>query len=233
MHRPSWRRSVVVSLLSALVGCARLGPPSATATSTPSVATAASAVTGSAVTASAGPTSGRVDPAPGSAPGTASQVGATTTVDPGASPQTKDRPSGTDPAFLASMDLLWSAITSDAPAAALPAFFPLSAYRQVKAIAAPDRDYTGRLVAHFRTDVHDEHTLLGADAARAQLVAVTVPDAQAVWVGLGQEQNKVSYWRVYGTLLHYRLDGRDGTLPVTSLISWRGRWYVVHLGRIR
>ncbi len=50
----------------------------------------------------------------------------------------------------------------------------------------------------------------------------------------GVEYNSGSYWRVFGSTLRYRLD--DGTLhelPVTSLISWRGEWYVVHLGPIR
>jgi len=64
-----------------------------------------------------------------------------TTVDPGTLPQTTARPSGSDPAFLARMALLWQAVvTGDAPAA-LPAFFPEAAYLQVKAIANPDADW--------------------------------------------------------------------------------------------
>ena len=49
----------------------------------------------------------------------------------------------------------------------------------------------------------------------------------------GEESNKLSYWRVYRTTLHYTEDGQDMSFPVTSLISWRGEWYVVHLGAIR
>jgi hypothetical protein len=33
--------------------------------------------------------------------------------------------------------------------------------------------------------------------------------------------------------MQYELDGQTGSFPVTSLISWRGEWYVVHLGAIR
>ena len=49
----------------------------------------------------------------------------------------------------------------------------------------------------------------------------------------GEEYNKLSYWRVYGTTLQYTEDGQANSFPVTSLISWRGEWYVVHLGEIR
>jgi len=54
-----------------------------------------------------------------------------------------------------------------------------------------------------------------------------------VWVQPGEESNKGSYWRVYGTTMQYEVDGQTGSFPVTSLISWRGEWYVVHLGAIR
>jgi len=33
--------------------------------------------------------------------------------------------------------------------------------------------------------------------------------------------------------VRYRVDGQERTFPVTSMISWRGQWYVVHLGTIR
>ena len=49
----------------------------------------------------------------------------------------------------------------------------------------------------------------------------------------GEEYNKLSYWRVYGTTLYYTEDGQGNSFPVTSLISWRGEWYVMHLGEIR
>jgi len=34
---------------------------------------------------------------------------------------------------------------------------------------------------------------------------------------------------VYGTRLIYEVKGKERSLEVTSLISWRGEWYVVHL----
>ena len=105
---------------------------------------------------------------------------------------------------------------------------------QIKAIADPAADWDNRLIAEFDHDVSLLHATLGADAARATFVDLAVPGDQAQWIVPGVEYNSGSYWRVYGSTLRYRLD--DGSLhelPVTSLISWRGEWYVVHLGPIR
>ena len=59
-------------------------------------------------------------------------------------------------------------------------------------------------------------------------MSIDVPDGAATWVLPGAEYNKGSYWRVYGTVVHYTVGGRAATFPVQSLISWRGQWYVVH-----
>jgi len=112
-------------------------------------------------------------------------------------------------------------------------FFPKSAYLQVKAISDPATDYNQRLIANYAQDVHTMHAQLGANAASAQFVGIDVPSGQAVLVRPGAEYNKGSYWRVYGTTVRYRVDGQERTFPVTSMISWRGQWYVVHLGTIR
>jgi hypothetical protein len=170
------------------------------------------------------------------APATATTVPATpstTIADPGLLPQTDAKPDASGATFTAHVDALWSAIVADDPARAMPFFFPLSAYRQVKAISDPDGDWSSRLVAAFTEDVHAWHRQLGANAAGAKLTAVTVPGDQAQWIPPGAEYNLGSYWRVYGTTLRYEVDGRAGTFNVASLISWRGEWYVVHLASIR
>ncbi|HEU5306553.1 MAG TPA: hypothetical protein VFW97_04450 [Acidimicrobiia bacterium] len=156
-----------------------------------------------------------------------------TTADPGALPQTDDHPSASGPTFTAGVDGLWEAIRQDRPELGLPFFFPQRAYLQVKAISDPAGDYQHRLIANFEEDVHSLHAQLGTDAADATLVGITVPDDQAVWVQPGEESNQLPYWRVYGSTIQYELDGQTGSFPVTSLISWRGEWYVVHLGAIR
>ena len=131
------------------------------------------------------------------------------------------------------MNTLWAAIVADDPSLAMPFFFPLNAYKQVKSISDPEHDWNTRLVAAFTEDIHTWHTQLGANAATAQLTAVSVPSDQAQWIQPGVESNKGSYWRVYGTTLRYQVDGRTGTFTVASMISWRGEWYVVHLASIR
>jgi hypothetical protein len=156
----------------------------------------------------------------------------TTTVDPGTLPQQMVLPSATGPVFQADTQALWRAIADGNPTEAMAFFFPLSAYIQVKAISDPVHDWQTRLVANFDADVMAYHAALGADPASAQLVSVSVPSA-AVWVVPGVEYNKGSYYRVYGTTIHYLVAGAAHSFPVASMISWRGQWYVVHLGSIR
>jgi hypothetical protein len=193
-----------------------IGEPSSPTTTTASTAT----------TAPGAPTTTR-----GAA--TTTPAPTTTTADPGALPQTDEHPSASGATFTSGVDALWEAIRQDKPELGYPFFFPKSAYLQVKAISDPAGDYQNRLIANFDQDVHTLHAQLGANAASAKLVGMTVPDEQAVFVQPGEEYNKGSYWRVYGTTMQYSVDGQTGSFPVTSLISWRGQWYVVHLGEIR
>ncbi len=168
------------------------------------------------------------------APTTSRPVRATSppTVDPGARPQTNQLPGTGDPLFSAHVEDLWRAAVDGRPAEALPFFFPLRAYVQVKGISDPIHDYQTRLVPDFEQDVQALHTDLGAAASSARLIGVSVPDA-AQWILPGVEYNKGSYWRVYGTTLTYTEGGPSRSFPITSMISWRGEWYVVHLGAIR
>ena len=103
----------------------------------------------------------------------------------------------------------------------------------MKDIKDPAGDYQSRLIANYEDDVHALHAQLGDAASRAQLVGMSVPNDQAQWITPGTEYNKGSYWRVYGSTLNYTVDGQARSFPVTSLISWRGQWYVVHLGEVR
>jgi hypothetical protein len=174
-----------------------------------------------------------VDPAattaPAAVPTTATPVG----TDAGALPQTDEQPVASGATFAAGVQGLWQSIVRDDPDLAMPFFFPKRAYLQVKAISDPATDYEQRLIANYEQDIHTLHSQLGADAASAQFVGIDVPDGQAVLVQPGEESNKLSYWRVYGTTLRYSVNGTTNSFPVTSLISWRGEWYVVHLGEIR
>jgi hypothetical protein len=154
----------------------------------------------------------------------------TTTVDPGVLPQTHVLPSADTAAFSSRVQGLWQAIVSGEVQPAMPFFFPLSAYEQVKGISNPQADWQNRLVGYYGLDIQAAHNLLGPDAAGAEFVGVTVPTVRATWVLPGQEYNKGPYYRVYGTRVTYKIGGRTRSLGIFSLISWRGEWYVVHLG---
>jgi hypothetical protein len=176
--------------------------------------------TASSASAPSSPQSSSPLPSPSGSPG----------VDPGTLPQTKTLPTSSDPQFVAGVNALWQGIVDDKPEEALPFFFPKSAYLQVKAIANPASDYQNRLIGFYNLDVHAAHRLLGSGAEDAKLVGVTVPADQAQWILPGGEQNKLSYYRVYGARLTYTEGGKTKSFGLFSLISWRGEWYVVHLG---
>lgn len=125
---------------------------------------------------------------------------------------------------------LWAGIVSGRPDLALPAFYPLVAYEQVKAIADPAADWRGRLVLEFRQDVVAAHTLIGDRARQAALAYVNVPDQDADWISPGACANAIGYWHVANARLVYRVGSRTMSIGIATLISWRGRWYVVHLG---
>jgi hypothetical protein len=182
-----------------------------------------------------GSSTDRAAPADGAttvAPTTTAAPTTTTTVDPATLPQTDEKPMASGQGFDQRARALWDAVVADDPAIAVPSFFPLAAYQQVKAIKDPISDWHDRLIAEFESDIHALHERLGVDAATATFTGLAVPDA-AVWVTPGQEYNKLPYWRIYGSELRCTVDGVEHGLPVSSLISWRGQWYVVHLGAIR
>jgi hypothetical protein len=151
---------------------------------------------------------------------------------PGTLPQTDQLPSAGTAQFHAEMAALWSGVTRDSVQAAMPAFFPEAAYAQVKAIADPQADFTGRLVADYQLDLAAAHALLGSHARAAQLVGVEVPESYAHWVDPGACYNSIGYYEVPNARVVYRLGGQVGSFGIASMISWRGVWYVVHLGAV-
>ena len=146
--------------------------------------------------------------------------------------QTRALPRAHTAVFRAEMTDLWTALVTGRVRPGVQAFFPLTAYQQVKAIADPPADWHSRLLADFRLDVAAAHHFLRQAPGRPHLVRVIVPAAQAAWIDPGVCDNKVGYWHVAGPRLVYRQHGRIRSIGIASLISWRGRWYVVHLGAV-
>jgi hypothetical protein len=130
------------------------------------------------------------------------------------------------------MASLWSGIVEDSTAPAVAAFFPRPAYVQLKAIPSASTDWADRLLHDYSLDIHAAHALLGAGSAGARLISVQVPSGYGHWVSPGDCYNSTGYYEVPNARVVYREDGRIRSFGIASMISWRGVWYVVHLGAV-
>jgi hypothetical protein len=222
------RAAVAAALLAATTACIRGDPPAPDAS--PSIALP-EMPPAPPDAAAATPSEGRSSPSQVAAASTSAGDSALPLLPP-LVPQTHDRPEASGAAFDARVAALWAGIVADDPATAMPFFFPLEAYRQVKDVADPASDWKHRLVAAYAHDVHALHARLHDAGDRAALVGLEVNDARARWVDPGEEYNKLGYFRVFGSKLRYTVDGEMRSAEVKSLISWRGEWYVVHLSAI-
>ena len=168
-------------------------------------------------------------PSPSGPPSAPASPSALPVALPGAAslPQTSGRPHTDDTAFGNAVHDIWLAVTTGDPAYALPAFFPEKAYEQVKAVGNPEADWQGRLWYDFTLDVAAAHKLVPRDAT---LVKVIVPAQYTRWIGPGACYNNVGYWNVPGARVVYRSGGVTRSFGIASFISWRGDWYLVHLG---
>jgi hypothetical protein len=132
--------------------------------------------------------------------------------------------------FQAQMASFWEGVKTDSVPAARPAFFPERAYEQLKTLGDPKGDYVIRLLLDYRLDIGAVHTLLGPNASSAQLVAVNVPESYVHWVDPGACYNQVGYYEVPNARVVYRIGGETRSFGIASMISWRGAWYIIHLG---
>jgi len=207
---------VLIALTAGLAGC-----------TSPSSHSAAGPSPGSARTAASSAPPASPAPAPPGSPGVIPVPRP-----PARLHQTRALPHAHTAVFRAEMTDLWTALVTGRVRPGVQAFFPLTAYLQVKAITDPSADWHSRLLGDFRLDVAAAHHFLRRTPGRPRLVRVIVPAAQAAWIDPGVCDNKVGYWHVAGPRLVYRQHGRIRSIGIASLISWRGRWYVVHLGAV-
>jgi hypothetical protein len=233
-RRRLWRRGLtaLLVLLAALViaaiaegggGGQRAGragsvsPTPAARASTSSAAAPASAV--------------RARPVP--APAASGPIGHHSSVpSAGSLPQTHAYPSGSTAHFKALMAHLWEGVVQDSVTTALPAFFPKAAYVQLKAIYGAASDWNNRLLGDYRLDIGAAHALLGRHPAQARLVAVRVLSSYGHWIEPGVCDNGIGYYEMPNARVIYREGGRIRSFGIASMISWRGVWYVVHLGAV-
>ncbi len=239
MSPRSGAKARVVLVLAVVAGCRGESTSTPVPTTTVASAPAASSAFQAAAGAAAA-TASALEPSP--ALGAAAETA--TPAAPAAAPseppllgpdgaplgQTDERPSVDSELFRRRMRALGDAILTGDAELGRAAFFPLVAYAQVKDVQKPERDYRFRLLANFERDVRAYRKALGTDAAGAELVAVEVPEDKAQWMPKGKEGNRLGYYRVLRSRLRFKLpNSKERTFELTSLISWRGQWYVVHL----
>ena len=151
---------------------------------------------------------------------------------PGSLPQTHAYPSAKTALFRSLMADLWTGIVRGSLAPAETAFFPEAAYLQLKAIVGAGSDWSGRLLHDYALDIAAAHAVLGSGAAGARLVSVSVNSGYGHWIPPGVCDNRLGYYEMPNARLVYAEGGQIRSLGIASMISWRGVWYVVHLGAI-
>jgi hypothetical protein len=149
---------------------------------------------------------------------------------PGMLPQTSVEPSF-GAALTTQMTLLASTFTHLSAPIALKVFFPELAYVKMKTgeIPAPASDWQGRLFDFFILDIGAYRDRLSATPG-ATFVRVEANPRFAQWIPPGVCENKIGYWHEPNVRLVFRNHAAVVSVLVASLISWRGVWYVVHLG---
>ncbi len=149
--------------------------------------------------------------------------------DPGRLPQTATRPPVST--LTSRLTPLFRALVSGDAGRARAAFFPRQAYLQMKDHVLPNAaaDYQDRLIGLFDLDVAAYHRLL-LTGGSPTLVRVSATTADAAWIAPGACENTIGYWHLPGVRFLYRHGTRLYSVAIDSLISWRGVWYVVHLG---
>jgi hypothetical protein len=149
---------------------------------------------------------------------------------PGSLPQTSTEPTFGAP-FHAQMKQLFRAIKNDSAPIGATVFFPEAAYVSMKTGEIPDptNDYVERLIGFYDQDLTAYHERLFGGPTTT-LVRVDANAHYAQWIAPGVCENKIGYWHVPGVRLVLRRGARLVSVAVFSLISWRGLWYVVHLG---
>lgn len=149
---------------------------------------------------------------------------------PGSLPQTRVEPTFGAP-FHGQMKQLVRAIKDDSAVIGATVFFPEAAYVSMKTGEIPDpaSDYVDRLIGLYDLDLTAYHAKLFGGAATT-LVKIDANAHFAQWIAPGVCENKIGYWHVPGVRLVLRRNGHLVSVAVFSLISWRGLWYVVHLG---
>ena len=126
---------------------------------------------------------------------------------------------------------LFTDLVNQDGAAARPLFFPEAAYVAMKTgqIPNPSSDYVDRLLAFYSLDEVAYHRYL-VTGGQPRLLRVLVNVSQAQWIAPNVCENNVGYWHQPPIRLVYVQRGVVKSVAIDSLSSWRGHFYIVHLG---
>lgn len=156
----------------------------------------------------------------------------TTTIDPGTLAWNSARPSAaTAPGtpLYATAEALFNAIVAGSTAQADRVFFPQRAFFKLKAFYDPNVYYLSDLLSGFNLDVAAYRRYLLASGTPRFVGALDQASA-VTWISPGGCFNKLGYWHIGGVRIEYAYATRLFSVAIFSMISWRGVWYVVHLG---
>jgi hypothetical protein len=213
-------------LALALASCRGSAPagvdPAPVAPASQAVAPAPSARASEAAAPASEPAAASALPAPAALPSPASSAA----VDP----ENRIKPPLTSDDLVERASHLLDAIVRGEPSLADDFFFPRAPFIPLKDVADPGR-YFDQLLSTYHRDImairKSKKSWEGASFVSFELG--TVPG----WVAPGKEYNKIGYFRTFHGKLRYALGNGGGTIDVTTIISWDGRWYVTHFAPIQ
>lgn len=125
---------------------------------------------------------------------------------------------------------LFDAIVQDDPALGESFWFPKEPFIPLKDVKGPDK-YWNNLHATYGRDVHALHRKRKSWEG-ATFVGFKMGSTPK-WVPPGDEANKIGYYRSFRGKLTYRIDEKNTTIEVHTIISWQGEWFITHLSKFK
>ena len=125
---------------------------------------------------------------------------------------------------------LFDAIVKNDPALGESFWFPKEPFIPLKDVKGPDK-YWDNLHATYARDINKLHRKRKSWDG-AEFVSFKVGSTPK-WVPPGEEANKIGYYRSFRGKLTYRIDDKNSTLDVHTIISWQGEWFITHLSKFK
>lgn len=125
---------------------------------------------------------------------------------------------------------LLDAIIHDDPALGESFWFPKEPFIPLKDVKGPDK-YWNNLHATYARDIHALHRKRKSWEG-ATFVSFKMGSTPK-WVPPGDEANKIGYYRSFRGKLTYRIDEKNITFDVHTIISWQGEWFITHLSKFK